>query len=40
MKSEIEKIVGINFKQHILKYENDTEWFVLLNGIEKNRESG
>jgi len=36
MKWEIEKTSGINFIQHILKYEDDTEWFILLNGIEKN----
>jgi hypothetical protein len=36
MKWEIEKISGIHFIQHILKYEDDTEWFILLNGIEKN----
>ena len=36
MKWEIEKILQINLIQHILKYEDDTEWFILLNGIEKN----
>ncbi|SHE82700.1 hypothetical protein SAMN02745195_01225 [Thermoanaerobacter uzonensis DSM 18761] len=36
MKWEIEKTSGIHFIQHILKYEDDTEWFIILNGIEKN----
>ncbi|EIW00467.1 hypothetical protein [Thermoanaerobacter siderophilus] len=36
MKWEIEKILQINLIKHILKYEDDTEWFILLNGIEKN----
>ncbi|MBE3592885.1 MAG: hypothetical protein IMW84_08490 [Thermoanaerobacter sp.] len=36
MRWEIEKILQTNLMQHILKYEDDTEWFILLNGIEKN----
>ncbi|HHW56980.1 MAG TPA: hypothetical protein GXX15_04775 [Clostridia bacterium] len=36
MNLEIEKFLGTNLIQHILKYEGDTEWFVLINDIQKN----
>lgn len=36
MRKCLEKITGISYLQYIIKYENDAEWFILLNGNDNN----
>lgn len=36
MRKQFEQITGINYLQHIIKYENDAEWFILLNGSDNS----